>query len=64
MGILDNFEAAWDPGLQFESNHMPKTDSMGRDISWVENDGLELKTSEEACCDNCSCKDDVTPLEP
>jgi hypothetical protein len=56
MGILDNFENAWDPELQFESNPIPKTDSMGRDTSLVENDGLALKMFEDACCESCSCK--------
>lgn len=64
MGILENFENAWDPEFQFESNSMPKTDSIGRDTSLIENYVLELNTSKDACCDNCACKDDTTLIEP
>lgn len=41
MGILENFENAWDIDFQeeskapeFESNPMPVTDNMGREIFW------------------------------
>jgi hypothetical protein len=68
MGILDNFENAWDIEFQeepnlptFESTSMPVTDNMGREVFWEdlgrpENDGLALKIFKEACCDNCACQ--------
>ena len=34
MGILENFENAWDVDFQNESKPMPVTDSMGREIFW------------------------------
>lgn len=37
MGILENFENAWDIDFQeveFESKPMPITDNMGREIFW------------------------------
>jgi|LakMenEpi03Aug12_release.lakeMendotaPanAssembly.Ray.scaffolds.fasta_scaffold1572418_2 hypothetical protein len=39
MGILENFENAWDLDLQpdppeFESKAIPVTDNMGREIFW------------------------------
>lgn len=60
MGILDNFENAWDPELQFESNPLPETDNLGREKFWEDlgrpdNDGLAIKMFKEACCDNCAC---------
>jgi hypothetical protein len=68
MGILENFENAWDPEFQeepkspqFESKPMPITDNMGREVFWEdmgrpENDGLALKIFKETCCTDCSCK--------
>ncbi len=54
MGILDNFENAWDVDFQeepkapeFESKPMPVTDSMGREIFW-EDLGRPDLTSVEA----------------
>ena len=29
MGILDNFENAWDPGFQYESTPIVQTNNMG-----------------------------------
>lgn len=68
MGILENFENAWDIDFQeepkspeFESTPMSVTDNMGREIFWEdmgrpENDGLALKLFSETCCSDCSCK--------
>ncbi len=62
MGILDNFENAWDIDLETESSPIRETDAMGRERFWEdmgrpENDGLALKLFSETCCTNCSCKD-------
>jgi len=61
MGILDNFENAWDIDLETESSPIKETDNMGREIFWEdmgrpENDGLALKLFSETCCSDCSCK--------
>jgi hypothetical protein len=32
MGILDNFENAWDPGFQYESTPIVATNNMGEPI--------------------------------
>ena len=61
MGILDNFENAWDVYDQSESKPMPITDNMGREVFWEdigrpENDGLALKMFKETCCTDCDCK--------
>ncbi len=53
MGILDNFENAWDPEFQYESNPMPVIDNMGRP---TEDPSLAVKVFAEACCTTCSCK--------
>ncbi len=53
MGILENFENAWDPELQFESTPIKVTDNMGRP---VEDTSLSVKIFSETCCTNCSCK--------
>jgi hypothetical protein len=62
MGILENFENAWDIDFQeepkapeFEHKPMPITDNMGREAFW-ENDGLALKMFKETCCTDCGCK--------
>lgn len=65
MGILDNFENAWDDDFQFESNPISEKDAMGREKFWedlgrpissnVENDGLALKIFKDQCCDQCNC---------
>lgn len=34
MGILDNFENAWDDSFEFESKPMAETDAMGREKFW------------------------------
>ena len=43
MGILDNFENAWDVDFQTESNPIKETDNMGREKFWEDlgrpNDG-------------------------
>lgn len=68
MGILDNFENAWDIEVRpepqnpkFESSPFPSTDNMGREVFWEDlgrpvNDGLALKIFKEECCKDCSCK--------
>jgi hypothetical protein len=68
MGILENFENAWDIDFQeepkapeFESNPMPETDNMGRSTgAWTKGpavyDSLALKLFSENVCENCSCK--------
>lgn len=63
MGILENFENAWDPEFQTESTPIPETDNMGREKFWEdlgrpENDGLALKIFKEQCCDQCNCIDE------
>ena len=60
MGILDNFENAWDDDFQFESNPISEKDAMGREKFWEdlgrpENDGLALKIFKEECCSECKC---------
>jgi len=65
MGILDNFENAWDQDFQFESKQVYEKDAMGREKFWedlgrpdspeVENDGLALKMFKEECCSECQC---------
>jgi hypothetical protein len=68
MGILENFENAWDIDLQeepkapeFESTPMKETDNMGRSTgAWTKGpavyDSLILKLFSETCCTDCSCK--------
>jgi hypothetical protein len=68
MGILENFENAWDPDFQeepkapeFESKPMPITDNMGREVFWEdlgrpETQSLAVKLFSETCCTDCSCK--------
>jgi hypothetical protein len=34
MGILDNFENAWDDNFEFESKPMTDKDAMGREKFW------------------------------
>jgi hypothetical protein len=65
MGILDNFENAWDQEFQFESNPISETDNLGREKFWEDlgrpnNDGLALKIFKEQCCDECK-SDDTGP---
>ncbi len=60
MGILDNFENAWDEDFSFESKPIADTDNMGKEKFWEDlgrpdNDGLALKIFKEQCCDNCNC---------
>lgn len=54
MGILENFENAWDIDFQFESKPMPVTDNMGR----PEYENLAVKLFSETCCTDCGCKDE------
>jgi len=68
MGILENFENAWDIDFQeepkapeFESKPMPETDNMGREKFWEdlgrpEEPNLDVKLFSETCCTDCSCK--------
>jgi hypothetical protein len=46
MGILENFENAWDVEFQYESTP----------IKAVDNTGLALKIFTETCCNGCTCK--------
>jgi hypothetical protein len=55
MGILDNFENS----LELDSipdNDQTKKEEFWQDLGRPENDGLALKMFEDACCENCSCK--------
>jgi hypothetical protein len=59
MGILDNFESAWDEEFVFESKPMPITDNMGREVFWEDMgrpESLATKIFSETICDNCSTK--------
>jgi hypothetical protein len=60
MGILENFENAWDIDLQNESKPMAETDNMGREKFWEDlgrpEDSWAVKLFSETCCTNCSCK--------
>jgi hypothetical protein len=61
MGILDNFENAWDIDSQLESKPMPSIDNMGRSTSaWQEGiavyNPVTLKLFLEACCKDGNCK--------
>ena len=53
MGILENFENAWDVDIQFESTPIKPIDNAGRPL--VES-SLAAKLFSETCCDGCSCK--------
>lgn len=63
MGILENFENAWDIDFQTESTPIKETDQMGREKFWEdlgrpsdESPSLAVKLFSEMCCTNCSCK--------
>ena len=70
MGILNNFENAWDVDFQeepkapeYESKPMPITDNMGREVFWEdlgrpEYENLSVKLFSETCCTDCSCKNE------
>jgi len=63
MGILENFENAWDIDFQFESTPMKETDNMGREKFWEdlgrpEEPNLAVKLFSETCCTDCSCKNE------
>jgi hypothetical protein len=49
MGILENFENAWDPDLQYESTPIKPTNNLGEP-------SLATKIFSETCCKDCSCK--------
>lgn len=60
MGILENFENAWDIEFQeeptppeYESSPIVPKDAMGRPI---EEYSLSAKIFSETCCSDCSCK--------
>jgi hypothetical protein len=58
MGILDNFENAWDDNLFFESKPIPETDSMGREQFWEDlgrPENLSVKIFSETVCKECTC---------
>ena len=59
MGILDNFENAWDDSLFFESKPRPITDAMGRDAFWEDigrpdPENLSVKIFSETVCKDCN----------
>jgi hypothetical protein len=59
MGILDNFENAWDDNLFFESKPIPETDSMGREQFWEDlgrPENLSVKIFSETVCKECTCE--------
>jgi hypothetical protein len=59
MGILDNFENAWDDNLFFESKPIPETDSMGREQFWEDlgrPENLAVKIFSETVCKECTCE--------
>jgi hypothetical protein len=71
MGILENFENAWDIEVRpepqnpkFESNPIPITDNMGREVFWedmgrpLEDSSLAIKLFSETVCTDCSCKNE------
>ena len=71
MGILENFENAWDIDFQeetkapeTESTPMQLIDNMGRERFWEdlgrpeEESSLSVKLFSETCCSECSCKDE------
>jgi hypothetical protein len=49
MGILDNFENAWDIDFQYESTPIKQINNAGEP-------SLAAKLFSETCCDGCSCK--------
>jgi hypothetical protein len=58
MGILDNFENAWDDNLFFESKPIPVTDNMGREQFWEDlgrPENLSVKIFSETVCKGCTC---------
>ncbi len=68
MGILENFENAWDIDFQeepkapeYESKPIVERDAMGREKFWEdlgrpEYENLAVKLFSETCCTDCSCK--------
>jgi len=53
MGILDNFENAWDPEFQYEHTPIKQTDNAGKPTEYP---NLAVKMFSDICCDGCSCK--------
>lgn len=49
MGILENFENAWDVDFQNESAPMKITNHIGET-------SLAVKIFSETCCNGCSCQ--------
>jgi hypothetical protein len=49
MGILDNFENVWNPGMQYESTPIKLINNAGEP-------SLAAKLFSETCCDGCGCK--------
>lgn len=49
MGILDNFENAWDIDFQYESAPIKPINNAGEP-------SLATKIFSETCCDGCTCK--------
>jgi hypothetical protein len=49
MGILENFENAWDIEFQNESTPIKVANNAGEP-------SLAAKLFSETCCDGCSCK--------
>jgi hypothetical protein len=47
MGILDNFESAWDDQFQFESNPIIETNNLGEKLQ-----GTDQLTLDEEVIDN------------
>jgi hypothetical protein len=59
MGILDNFENAWDDNFEFESKPMPVTDNLGREQFWEDlgrPENLAVKIFSETVCKECTCE--------
>jgi hypothetical protein len=59
MGILDNFENAWDDNFEFESKPIPVTDNMGREQFWEDlgrPENLAVKIFSETVCKGCTCE--------
>jgi hypothetical protein len=61
MGILDNFENAWDDDFLFESKPIVKTDAMGREKFWEDigrpdPENLSVKIFSETVHKECTCE--------
>jgi len=49
MGILENFENAWDVDFQYESAPIKPTNNAGEPY-------MATNLISETCCDGCGCK--------